>query len=153
MAFIRPVTAFRTLLLSKPDITAETTYIYGPPGIPAGLANSMPVKAITLLKIGGTYNVSIPVARPMIAMRCYGETSREADVLYSIVAQELGFMAAPIKGRRLQNELISYGADNCYLYAIHKMSGPMDLMEREEEWPYVWSSWSFLHFQLVPGDI
>jgi len=124
MAFIRPVTAFRTLLLSKANITAETSYVYGPPGIPAGLANSMPVKAITLVKIGGTYNISIPISRPMIAMRCYGQTPREANVLHSIVAEELGYMTAPIQGRRLQNELITYEGGDCYLYAIHKISTP-----------------------------
>jgi len=111
------------------------------------------MKAITLAQTGGPDNPSIPLTWARIDMRCWGETSYQAGVLYSTVAEELGFMAAPIAGRRLQNELVAYGGDNCYVYAVHKISGPLDMLETEEEWPCVWSSMRVLHFQMTPGAI
>lgn len=154
MAFVRTIEMFRTLLLSKPNITLLTlNRIYGPPGIPRAQASAMPIKAITLAQTGGTDNESIPLSRARIDMRCYGETHYQAGVLYTTVAEELGFMAAPIAGRRLQNQLIPYDGDNCYVYAVHKISGPYDMLEQQEEWPCVWASLSVLHFQMTPGSI
>ncbi len=156
MAFVRAIEMFRTLLLSKPAITALVAdRVYGPPGIPRGSASppGMPAKAITLAQTGGMDNPSIPLTWARIDMRCYGETQYQAAVLYSTVAEELGFMTAPIQGRRLQNELVPYDGDNCYLYAVHKVSGPYDMLEQQEEWPCMWTSLRALFFQKTPGSI
>lgn len=151
MAFVIPVVAFRTLLLGSADIVAffapDAPRIYGSPGIPRADVNSMPRSAITLLQLGGTQNRDIPIGDPAIAVRFYGATSMRAMELFATVDGFLGDMAAPVAGRRIQNRIVTYGTDQCYIYAIHKSTGPMDVMEPGEDWPFVWASYRMKYWQ------
>lgn len=154
MAFIVPVVAFRTLLVTNAAIIAhfapDAPRIYGTPGIPRAEVQSMPRAAVTLLQLGGAQNRNIPIGTVTIAMKCYGaQNTLEAMDLYSVIDEVLGDMAAPVAGRRLQNQQVPYGAGNCYIYTIHKSTGPMDVMEPVETWPYVWSSYMMMYWQRV----
>ena len=120
---------------------------YGSPGIPRADANDMPRTAITLLQIGGTQNINIPIGDPVIAVKCYGATTLESMQLYAEMDEVFGYMAAPVAGRRLQNRQVTYGANLAYVYYIHKSTGPMDMMEPEEKWLYQWGSYRMKYWQ------
>ena len=153
MAFVIPVIVLRTLLVNDPAIIAyfapAAPRIYGSPGIPRANINSMPQTSVTLLQLGGTQNVNIPIGSVTLAMKCYGPTPQDAMELYGEVDDVLGFMATPVAGRRLQNQQVPYGAGMCYVYSIHKSTGPMDVMEPAEKWPYVWASYTMQYWQRV----
>lgn len=152
MAFAIPVAVFRQILVTAPAIIAyfapAAPRVYASAGILRADVNSMSRPAITLLQIGGPQNINIPIGDPIIAMKCYGDDTLQSMQLYSEVDEVLGNQAAPVAGRRYQNQIVTIGADQYYVYAIHKSTGPMDMMEPIEKWPYVWASYKMKHWQI-----
>lgn len=160
MAFAIPVAIFRQILLTSPTIIAffapAAPRIYGSPGIPRPDSQSMPQAAISLLQIGGTQNINIPIGDPIISVKCYGNDTLQAMQLYAEVDEVLGNIGsagappAPpgVAGRRYQNQIVVIGLNSYYVYAIHKSAGEMHLMEPIEKWPYSYGSYMMKHWQI-----
>lgn len=116
-------------LRDVPDVAALAGANVYPAELPADLAASMAQYAVVLNPLGGGRPASNAQAHdPRMDVTCYGETPKQARMLWLAVEQAL-------------QDLRRATYAGCLLHCATLLSGPIQIRHPETHWPMVWGSW------------
>jgi hypothetical protein len=85
-----------------------------------------------------------PIGRGRFDLKCFGETRYEASKLHEAVSLAL---------KNMVPTTIALGDGSVRLYNATYSGGPMDLVDPDAQWPYVWSSWGVMADERQVGGV
>lgn len=117
------------------DGVADTPAVfYGE--LPASFVAQMPFACVTLTRSGRVPgpgdNSYLRVQRPRIDVRSYGASKFEANAVYEAAHEAL---------KQLTPQVVALDAGDVRLHNTVVSGGPIDLVDPETKWPFVWSSY------------
>lgn len=125
------ITGVRSYLLNTALVAAEVVdRVYGG-GLPRALIDGGAQPAVAVRGAGGSGSYGGGYQQygdQRVDVLCYGETSREARTVYDIVCPVLKQMRRNRQGA-------------CLLHWANQAGGPLDLIDPDTDWPFVFSSW------------
>lgn len=128
------ITGLRSYLINDALVAAAVVNrVYGG-GLPRALIEAGATGAVALRGAGGTGSYGGGYQQygdKRIDVACYGATPRLASGLHNIVSPVLKQMRRNTQGA-------------CVLHWARPAGGPLDLIDPDTDWPFVFSSWQVL---------